>query len=170
MIMSAQEINAAVSAKLESLYITFIASYAGEQTKENNWKCDAWRITFKRGAQSFFKKFDTDYFTGTRLRESKRQMPKDIARLRPNILARVEWEKHNLKPVAPSAASVLHSLLSDGEAINTSFKYWCADYGYDSDSISALNTYNACCAVGEKVNAFFSHSEREELNKLLEDY
>jgi hypothetical protein len=166
-IMNAKEIESAIAQKLESLFITFSVVYAGETVKENDWKCDAWRITFKRGAQHAFKQFDTDYFTGLGHRKSKLKRPHFV---NPRSIAAAEWDRNNLKPVAPNAASVLHSALMDGKAIETSFKYWCDEYDYDSDSISAFNTYNACCAIGEKVNAFFSSTEREELETLLQDY
>jgi hypothetical protein len=165
--MNGKEIESAIAEKLHNLFITVSVVYAGETVRDENWKCDAWRINFKRGAQQSFKQFDTDFYTGLGHRQSKLKRPKFV---NPRSIAAAEWDRHNLKPVAPSAASVLHSVLMDGSAIETSFDYWCADYGYESDSIKALNMYQACCEIGKKVNAFFSHSEREELKQLLQDY
>lgn len=165
--MDSKQIESAIAEKLQNLFITVTVINAGETVKENNWKCDAWRVTFKRGAQHAFKQFETDYFTGIGHRKSKLKRPYFA---NPHSIAAEAWDKQNLKPVAPNAASVLHSILQDGAAIETSFEYWCSDYGYESDSIKALNTYQACCEIGKKVNAFFSHTEREELKTLLQDY
>ncbi|MOA20040.1 hypothetical protein D3C78_1404570 [compost metagenome] len=97
-------------------------------------------------------------------------MPADIARLRPNILARVEWEKRNLKPVAPCAASVLYNLIEDARGADQNFLDWCGDYGYDTDSRKAEKIYADCCDIRAKVNAFFNREEREQLASLLQDY
>jgi hypothetical protein len=150
--MNAQEIDTQVAEKLNSIFVDVEIKYVGE-TKRDEWTCDQWQVKFKRGAQSFKKEFDTQYYTGTGLRK----------KVGKGYLAQV-------KPVAPSAASILHSLLSDGQALETSFEYWCSDYGFDSDSISALNTYKACCEIGKKLNMFFNHEEREQLAKLVEEY
>lgn len=147
-----QVIETQVAEFLTSLFVTYEAHYAG-LSKRDNWECDGWRITFKRGAQSFYKEINTDFFTGLGLRKK----------------AGSGYLKTML-PKAPSAASVLHSLLSDASAIETSFDYWCSDYGYDSDSLKALNTYQACCEVGKKVNSFFSAAEREQLREMLQEY
>ncbi|QIG56934.1 hypothetical protein vBPaeSS2019XI_056 [Pseudomonas phage vB_Pae-SS2019XI] len=97
-------------------------------------------------------------------------MPPDIARLAPRILARVEWEKRHLKPVAPCAADVLYCLLSDANGADQNFNDWCADFGYDPDSRKALATYDECSKVLADVRAFFSAAEREKLAELLEGY
>lgn len=84
----------------------------------------------------------TDFFTGTGLR----------------------------KKVKPSAASVLHSLLLDASANDRSFNDWCSDYDYSNDSMKAFETYQACCAIGEKLRKIFNHAQRETLRELLEGY
>ena len=156
----------AVAAFLESKGITFSVT-GGFETKREDWVCDQWQTRFSRPGKETLVE---DYYTGTGHRKSKVKMPADIARLGPNILARVNWEKAYLKPVAPNAAGVLYSLIRDAQGAEQNFADWCSDYGYDSDSIKALNTYNACCAILTKVRAFFTREERAELDKLLEDY
>ena len=165
--MNAKEIDAAVMQKLVAGFVDYSVIGMGETVKENNWKCDGWRIVFKRGAQKDFKRFETEYFTGIGLRQSKLKRPKFV---NPRCIAAEAWDKQNLKPVAPSAASVLHSLLRDGEAISQSFEHWCMDYGYDSDSINAFETYRACCETGKKLQAFFTPAEIAELKQLTEEY
>lgn len=155
-----------VSDYLQAAGVDYSSRLLGE-TKRDDWTCDEWRICFKRdGKQSI----ETTYYTGTGYRKSARSMPADIARLGSRIIARVEWEKHNLKPVQPEVASVLHSLILDAQGAEQPFDYWCDEYGYDQDSRKALATYDACCAIRRQVNAFFSSEEREQLRAMLEDY
>lgn len=164
-------IETAVSQYLAEQGVSFVAVALG-QTKRDGWDCDEWRATLTKRAQSGGKmaELSQPFYTGLGHRKSKVRMPPDIARLGPRILARVEWENANLKPVAPSAASVLYSLLLDAQGAEQPFDYWASDYGYDTDSIKALNIYNACCEVRRQVNAFFSHEQREKLRELLEDF
>lgn len=152
----------AVDAYLEAEKITFTARYMGESVRDNNWQCDAWRIKFAVGESTDgFKlpgftgktaRFETDYFTGLGHRTKPKQ----------------QWLQP--KPVSPSAADVLCSLILDSSAINTSFEYWCADYGYDSDSISAFNTYQACCKIAKELRQVFNYKQIETLRGMLEDY
>ena len=72
--------------------------------------------------------------------------------------------------VKPTAASVLYSILLDGSAIDMSFHDWCGDYGYDTDSISARSTYDACCVTGVKLRSLLTFEARTILSELLQDY
>lgn len=143
--MTAEE---AVAAYLAAHGITYAAALVGE-TKRDDWTCDEWRVRFTKRAQSGGKmaEMETRFYTGTGHR------PKRHAFHKP-----------------PTAASVLHSLLMDAQGAEQPFDCWAADYGYDTDSIKALNTYNACCEIRRQVNAFFTRDEREQLRAMLEDY
>lgn len=50
----------------------------------------------------------------------------------------------------PTASDVLESLSLDAYALSVSFDEWCADFGYDTDSRSALATYRACVRLGKR--------------------
>lgn len=50
----------------------------------------------------------------------------------------------------PSADDVVETLTLDGYALSVSFDEWCDEYGYDTDSRSALQTYKACRRLGER--------------------
>jgi hypothetical protein len=52
---------------------------------------------------------------------------------------------------APTAYDLLYCLRSDAESVNESFDSWCSNFGYDNDSIKALNTYNACVENARKL-------------------
>ena len=47
-----------------------------------------------------------------------------------------------------------------------SFKSFCGDFGYDTDSISARDTWQAVCEEWEKVSSFFTREELEELQEI----
>lgn len=57
-------------------------------------------------------------------------------------------------PKCPTAADVVHSLILDSSACDMSHSDWCAEYGYDTDSRSGLETYLACQDSGRAIRAF----------------
>ena len=128
--------------------IKFSAVLVGA-TKRDNWECDAWRVTFG--------KFTTDYFTGTRHRVRK-DTKKPVSSWNPET------------PKKPCAADVLYSLILDAEACEQSYQDWCDNYGYESDSIKALNMYRACEAIGQELRKVFNHQTREAFRNVLQDY
>ena len=73
-------------------------------------------------------------------------------------------------PRQPKVADVLYSLLSDASAEQRNFHEWCSDYGYSTDSISALNTYRACLDTAAALRKCFSNELLAELNTLLAEY
>src|ERR1700741_66817 len=125
--MTYDEIKDAVDALLAQHSYEFHIRYVGETTRDNDWKCDAWRATITSPEK---RHMESDYYTGLGLRKSKTPMPN----LKKSPLSPRQWKEQNEKPVALRAADVLHSLLLDGEAINQSFDDWCGDFGYDTDS------------------------------------
>lgn len=46
------------------------------------------------------------------------------------------------------------------------FKDFCADYGYDTDSIQALQTFRRCSAFAKRLRAFFTAAELEQLAEI----
>lgn len=167
-----KEIEIAVNTLLVEAKITVSATYAG-QTKRDNWECDAWRFVFERQTRPDpskpYARMTQDYYTGLGHRKSKTPMPDDIACLRPGILRRVEWEKQNVKPVAPQVAGVIHSLILDGEADDMSFSNWCDNFGYDTDSIRAFNIYQECCACARQAREFFGRDLLAQLKTATGD-
>ena len=155
----------AIADYLASIGAQFGAALVGA-IKRDKWDCDEWRAKFTKQG----KELETVFYTGTGHRKSSAEMPADIARLGPRTLARVEWEKRNLKPVAPTAACVLYGLIMDGNACDYLFDDWCADYGYDTDSRKALDTYLECQAIGTKLSRFFTSEQRANIAAMLKDY
>lgn len=74
------------------------------------------------------------------------------------------------KIAPPSVVNVLYSLMQDGRAIDSrDFADWCADYGYDTDSRKAEETYRACLDIGLKLRGTFGEKTMRELYELFQD-
>jgi len=176
--MNTEEINAAISAILVESGVSVDTGLIGE-TRRGEWVCDEWRVTIRKDKkQEIFQ-----YYTGTGLRAKATEKQKEQAlRGFPGLTDNdkkglTSYGKRYLaavdalrSPVIPTAASVLHSLLLDSDAINSCFSDWCADFGYNDDSTKALNTYKACCKICQQLRGFFTHQQRETMREILQDY
>jgi hypothetical protein len=150
---------------LQGRGIIFSCFFQGA-TKKDNRECDSWKVFF----QSKLHNFEEQFYTGIGHRKLIRPMPSDYKKLSPRCLAVQDFKKDYLKPVAPTAASVLYCLLSDSQASGESFPDWCGGLGYDTDSRKAFDIYMQCCNIGHKMRITFSSQELETLDKLLQDY
>ena len=77
-------------------------------------------------------------------------------------------DKEN-KPKRPTKEDILYSMII-GDVSNMNFNDFCADFGYNNDSIKALEIYKACEKETEAYYDMFDSEEREVLRELLEDY
>lgn len=110
--------------------------YMGESVPAN-WggqMCDQWRVTID--GQSF------DYFTGFGLR---RKFYKN--------------GQNHVEPVKPAIADILAALVRDAHALNANFYDWCDEFGYDTDSLQALDVYRACMDTGRKLSKTFTRAQ-----------
>lgn len=126
---------------------------------------DAWRITFKKGRESV----GFDFFTGTGSRVMPRGFsPAHKGYVKPGTLA---WEQNEKlkKPVKPTAADVLQCLVLDGQAMHMSFYDWASDFGYDTDSLKAFETYNACCKSGRDLRVVFTSEQVRAIEEAVRD-
>lgn len=117
-------------------------------TKRDNCDCDQWRVTISSKAGFHF----FDYFTGLGLRTKPR----------------TSWDTP--KPKKPKVADVMYSLIADASSADENFYDWCANYGYSSDSIKALNTYKACLDTARALHKHFSPDTLRQVRELLQDY
>ncbi len=69
-----------------------------------------------------------------------------------------------------SACGVLHSLLMDMDAGAESFQDFCDNFGYDNDSIKALNTYHDCQKLGTEFRRVMGRETIAVLREVLADY
>jgi len=151
--LTTEQANKAIVSLLNEYGIYYTVSLVGETTRDNDWKCDEWRVTVhKDKKEEIFQ-----YYTGVGLRS------------KPKTLVNCGYTDKG-KPVAPHIASILHSLLLDSEAVNQCFSDWCSGFGFDDDSIKALGVYNACCDIGKQMRRLFSTKQQETLRELLQDY
>lgn len=160
----------AVADYLATIGVTFTAALVGA-TERDGWECDEWRVKLVKRAQSGGKMAElaTAYYTGTGHRASKAPMPHSV-KINPHSLHAEGWRAQNLRPVTPTAASVLHGLLLDASSADANFLDWCGDFGYDTDSRKALTVYEACCSTRADVHNLFTRDERAALATMLEDY
>lgn len=137
--------NATTEFNIEVLPVKI--TYVGETTRDNNWKCDQWRVELsnKLGMWS------TDYFTGLGLR-SKPRTSWDVAR-----------------PKKPAVADVLYSLFNDAKAADYNFSDWCDEFGYSDDSIKALNMYKACLDTATALRKYFSPDQRAAIQSIIQE-
>lgn len=70
----------------------------------------------------------------------------------------------------PKLEQVLNSLLSDARAGEMPFDDFCCDFGYDTDSRKALETYLACQKINSDLQSVMPRQMREEIETLLQDY
>lgn len=167
--MSTTNIDNAVLSALAEAGIVYTAKLLGERTRDK-WQCDAWAVTLTATQGARAEVFD--YFTGL----GHRQGPKRLNGSRcanPYAYGTHDWQRWNaghLRPVAPSTANVLHSLILDCDATSQSFADWCADSGYDTDSRKALATYEACQENADKLRSVIPRDTLATLTTLLQDY
>jgi len=65
----------------------------------------------------------------------------------------------------PTAYDVLACISSVATCPDT-FRDFCADYGYDNDSLTALRTFKRCRAFAKRMRAFFTDQELEQLAEI----
>lgn len=124
-------------------------TYVGEAVRDNNWKCDQWRVSMANKAGYW----STDYFTGLGFRKATSKHP----------------GFNQPKPVKPKIADVLYSLFMDANAANLNFSDWCDEYGYSDDSIKALNTYKQCLEIATALRKYFSPEQRAAIQSIIEE-
>ena len=109
----------------------------------NEWKkiANKWQVKLSY----FDKEYVTDFYMGSGL-----------------------VDKRN-KPKKPTKKDVLYSMILDNVS-DMNFYDFCDNFGYNKDSIKALETYKACVKETEAYYDMFDSEEREVLRELLEDY
>ena len=70
----------------------------------------------------------------------------------------------------PIATNVLHSVALDRSALDEPFREWGENFGYDTDSIRAKETYEACVRQGIEANAFFGRELLDQIGEACQDY
>lgn len=147
--------------------VNYSVIYRGERrgALSGDRTMDAWETSFGTSDRNveFF-----DFYTGLSLRGPAPNHSCGPAPRRGTV-AWVDLEKQR-KPIAPHAADVLYSLILDSSACDQSFDDWCGDFGYDTDSRKALETYLACQENSSKLRKVFNGEQIAKLEEILQDY
>ena len=114
-------------------------TYMGETTQDDRWVCDQWRVVFSDERSMW----TTVYYNGLGLRD-------------------------NHGPVTPKKADVLCALCLDAQAADTNFNDWSINFGYNNDSIKALNTYKQCCDIAVRLRQYFTAEQRKAITEIVD--
>lgn len=173
--------------KTEQKVIDYLASqfnfasniaYGGEGISDQ-WAHDKWLITISKsktitsgGIKQNKVTEQFEYKTGFGHRYLQPFAVTEVKRykLKPGTLAYSSATSNSYYIKQPQIAAVLYCLLSDAAACNESFSNWCENFGYDSDSISAFNTYQSCEKTNKQLNNLFNREQLQTLRDLLQDY
>lgn len=163
--MDAREIETRIGELLAEKQVVYTTTYVGP-TKRDDWECDAWKVSFGRGGLAV-EHFD--FYTGLGHRTPAPETREDRGPMSARYARQVADDRLKRgKPVIPKAASVLHSLVLDADAIGQSFNDWAGDLGYDTDSRKALETFLACQENGVKLRRILG--DLTSFREALEDY
>jgi len=56
----------------------------------------------------------------------------------------------------------------DAQAADSNFNDWCINFGYDNDSIKALNTYKQCCDIAVRLRQYFTAEQRKAITEIVD--
>jgi hypothetical protein len=127
--------------------------------KSDDWQkaSHQWLVTI--GNQNF------DYYTGIGHRTKfSRAYAREYGKMPIPLAILLKYTK----PTRPTFDDVLSCLLTDSLASETSFSNWCGDFGYDDDSIKALDIYRGCCESAKKLRLAGVDIAAEKIR--LQDY
>lgn len=179
------DVIASLGLTVESMFVPFSQSRNAKPGPDGKlWQSLNWRVTLKRNGRDVMT---ADYAQGAAhcpsygkpvpaaFNRPKRMWP-DLA-----IAQEIEtgcavdvhtwgW-RDGANIEGPKTADVLSSLISDASAMDhADFESWAAEYGYDTDSRSAENTYRACLETGLKLRAAIGDEGFRQLQEVLQDY
>lgn len=120
---------------------------------------DEWRITLSYNNQTL----ETSYRSGIGHRVPKKQM---FGTKQRGITTEMAAKKGLLVPVNPKVEDVLACLFCDASLANETFEDWCLNYGYDTDSRKALDTYLQCQKSRKDLIKMLGHELFEKLSLL----
>jgi hypothetical protein len=138
----------------------------------SDWAHDRWEITISYEGRSL----STEYKTGLGHRALARGTNKTFKglvamyygkRVDGTATANMNVEQAAMAglivPVKPDLVDVMHSLLMDAGGASETFENWCANFGYDSDSRRALNTYLECQKISDSMNKVLGQKMVQDL-------
>lgn len=120
---------------------------------EKGWQHFEWTVTLTRHGETA-NAITFPYRMGVGHQQSKcgKPMPGLHAGTRPHC--HIRCENAGWQPTPPDLYAVLTSLKADDPQGQT-FADWCGNYGYDTDSRKAMDTYLACQESEQRSRKFF---------------
>lgn len=157
-----------------------------EDDKTHRWPHVAFSVTLKRNGRAFFigpYRFGVGHFKPTAAEAARigsftsglpakaGNMAAAMAKkpyadfINKELVAAVAAHIAKARKFSPSVVNVLPAILSDGSAYfdAETFDDWCGNFGYDSDSINARDTFDACDKIGRGIARAFTPAEIEAL-------
>jgi hypothetical protein len=145
---------------LRNKYGTEIESQFIAKIEDGEWPHFEWRVTLKRDGKVYTLPYKMGL--GHIQTPCKKRIQKGGRYVdRPCTHVRCEGRE---VPIPPDLYTVFCSLKSDATR-GATFQEWCFDYGYDTDSRKAMDTYIACQESENECQKFFG----AEWSRLLED-
>lgn len=142
-----------------------------------------WLVTLKRNDRAFLT---TDYMAGSGHCPAYKAKWHPTKKWEKNKA--IAWECENglpanvtsyghvgramgAKPILPALCDVLYSLSLDSSVLDAGgFEGWASEYGYDTDSRKAEETYKACLNIALKMRAAIGGAGLEQLRNACQDY
>lgn len=157
---------------LERLGVTMSAKFVPFSRSRNKAEKNLsvnWEITLKRGGREIIT---TDYMQGIahvpEYTDPQYGRPGFMSIARHDAIRKACERGRRVNP--PSISDVFYCLLMDAGAIDyRDFSEWAEEYGYDSDSIKARETYDACIATALAFRSAFGEKLLCELRELFAD-
>lgn len=151
-------------------YLPINITYCGKVIEgKNGWDHFLYFVNIGTGKDMF----TTQYECGLGHIELKRKgsyWPMPNPPYRKGTVAYAEWAAQAYQPKAPRNSDIMYSLLLDSEASDYSFSEWCDNFGFDSDSISAFNTYQQCENIGKQLKKVFTNEQLQQMRVALDNY
>lgn len=144
--------------KFETKFITKVT----EDEDPKGWGHFAWSV--KIGPELFTYRMGLAHCTQVRDKRTFRTNKKPDGAF---LVQECGWARYWAH--TPKQDEVLHSLFLDAQCGSLSFNDFCSEFGYDNDSLSALDTYRACMESGEKLRRALGPEytkEKERIEKL----
>jgi hypothetical protein len=91
--------------------------------------------------------------------------------LKPMPVGNGQYHFTHGKPILPETRDVISSLLMDGDVVQYGgFEDWASNYGYDTDSRKAEQTYRACLEIGLKIRAAIGNEMFEKMLEVAHEF
>lgn len=178
--MTTTDYDKAISERLESLGINYSCEFipkSRSRHRDDLYQGLNYKVTFARGTMTLITDYSmgighcpADHVKGLTKRERAKGIELECETGFRHFKTCDSYDgwRPTREKIEPRIASIVHSLLLDAGALDCfDFKDWCGEYGYDTDSRKAFETYTACLENAIKLRGIIGESVVEKLKALL---